>query len=240
MGTINLEPGQRFGRWTVLERAGSNKDHRALWKCRCDCGTIKNVVGRDLRGGKSKGCGCVRVYKEPHYIDLTGQQFGRLRVISPESSNTRGLKRWLCECECGTRIIVNSNDLRTGHTTSCGCLRSKGEQKISELLLANHIPFEKEKRFESCISNKRAARFDFFVNNSYCIEYDGIQHYEETMNNEWNYSLKDIQRRDINKNKWCQQNNIPLIRIPYWHYDQLTINDLLLETSSFLVSIKED
>ena len=231
-----LNPGDRFGRWTVLEYAGSNKDHRALWKCQCDCGTIKNVVGRDLRGGKSKSCGCKRNYKESHYINLLGQRFGKLTVIAPLESNIRGLKQWQCQCDCGTIIKVNSNDLRTGHTTSCGCLRSKGEEKISNILRAYNISFEKEKTFKTCISKNHYARFDFFVNNQYLIEYDGIQHFKKGVENSNWTDLEDIQYRDQCKNEWCLKNNIPLIRIPYWHYDNLTIDDLQLSSSPFIIS----
>lgn len=50
--------GQHYGRYTVLEYIGQNKDHKAVWKCRCECGTIKNVSGKDLRSGNTKSCGC--------------------------------------------------------------------------------------------------------------------------------------------------------------------------------------
>jgi len=62
--------GMRFGRWTVLERAGSYKpkireDWNAetsmpQWKCRCDCGTVAIVIGENLKSGNSKSCGCYR------------------------------------------------------------------------------------------------------------------------------------------------------------------------------------
>lgn len=43
------------------------------------------------------------------------------------------------------------------------------------------------------------------------------------------------QQYDEIKNQWCKDNNIPLIRIPYIHYNNLTIKDLLLETSKFII-----
>ena len=55
--------GQRYGRYTVLEYVGQNSDHKAVWKCRCDCGTIKNVSGKDLRSGNTKSCGCYNLEK---------------------------------------------------------------------------------------------------------------------------------------------------------------------------------
>jgi hypothetical protein len=58
-------------------------------------------------------------------IDRVGQKFGRLTVIKREANDKRGNARWLCLCECGTERIVNSNNLTTGATTSCGCLRNE-------------------------------------------------------------------------------------------------------------------
>jgi hypothetical protein len=49
--------GKRFGRWTVLERDGTN--HPARWLCRCECGTVKSVNGSNLARGKTQSCGCL-------------------------------------------------------------------------------------------------------------------------------------------------------------------------------------
>ena len=56
--------GQKFGRWTVLNRAEdyiSPKGHHIIqWLCKCDCGNYRNVLGSTLRQGKSKSCGCLQ------------------------------------------------------------------------------------------------------------------------------------------------------------------------------------
>ena len=51
--------GKRFGRLTVLERAGSLGGH-ALWHCRCDCGNEVDVKSVQLVHGYSKSCGCLK------------------------------------------------------------------------------------------------------------------------------------------------------------------------------------
>ena len=60
--------------------------------------------------------------------DLTGQYFGRLKVICQTDdyvypSGNREAK-WLCECSCEkkSQIAVRQADLKNGHTRSCGCL----------------------------------------------------------------------------------------------------------------------
>lgn len=54
----------------------------------------------------------------------------------------------------------------------------------------------------------------------------------------WNSekTLKNTQAHDKIKNKWCKENNIPLIRIPYTHLDKISIDDLKLETSKFIIT----
>ena len=57
-------------------------------------------------------------------LDLTGQKFGRLTVLREAPELIRYRYRWLCECECGERIEVAGNHLRSGATQSCGCFKS--------------------------------------------------------------------------------------------------------------------
>lgn len=52
--------GERFGDWTVLS-ASELHGTRVMWRCRCVCGTERVVPTSNLRGGKTKGCGCRRI-----------------------------------------------------------------------------------------------------------------------------------------------------------------------------------
>lgn len=52
--------GLRFNNWTVISYKGNDNHGNALWRCRCDYGTIKTVRGYALRNGHSKSCGCLR------------------------------------------------------------------------------------------------------------------------------------------------------------------------------------
>ena len=61
--------------------------------------------------------------------DLTGQYFGRLKVIErvEDYIEKNGNKRsqWLCECKCGNRVKVIGKSLKNGNTKSCGCLQKE-------------------------------------------------------------------------------------------------------------------
>lgn len=140
---------------------------------------------------------------------------------------------WKCKCDCGSIIVTTGKSLRAGTTQSCGCLKSKGEKLISELLNTYGLPYEKEKTFPNCRFKDTNAtpRFDFYVDNKYLIEFDGEQHYGKGT---WGQDYENIHKRDMYKNQWCQENSIPLIRIPYTHFKDLCIDDLRLETSLFV------
>lgn len=69
------------------------------------------------------------------------------------------------------------------------------------------------------------AKFDFYLPEyKILIEYDGAQHFEKEGHGFFTKEvLCKIKERDEYKTKWCQENNIPLIRIPYTEYENLSI-----------------
>lgn len=60
--------------------------------------------------------------------DLTNLKFGRLEVIKLSSTRKYGnstKRMWLCKCDCGKEIEVNTGALNSGNTKSCGCLHDE-------------------------------------------------------------------------------------------------------------------
>jgi hypothetical protein len=55
-------------------------------------------------------------------IDMTGQRFGRLLVISRAENTPKGKARWNCVCDCGKSVVVEGANLRSGASKSCGCI----------------------------------------------------------------------------------------------------------------------
>lgn len=152
--------------------------------------------------------------------------------------NTQNRPYWHCKCDCGNEVDVLLTNLQSGNTTSCGCINSKGQMKIGLLLKENNIPFEKQKTFENFRykDSNELVRFDFYVNNEYLLEYDGIQHFQYSGSG-WDneQTFRKTTERDEIRNNWCREHCIPLIRIPYTQYENLSLEDLLLETSKFKV-----
>ena len=208
-----------------------------MWKCQCDCGNECITSGKLLRSGHTQSCGCLAKDRasETNLKPLfPGERFGNLTIIQREGTNKRHDAVYLCQCDCGNTTTANRQVLVKGYKKSCGCIKSFGEQKIQQLLEKNQIKFIKEKSFEQCVSNKGVKlRFDFYINQNYLIEYDGIQHFEPSFGQK---SYEVTQKHDQIKNEYCLSHNIPLIRIPYTHYNKITIDDLRPETSKFLVT----
>ena len=55
--------------------------------------------------------------------DLSGQKFGRLTVSRFSHINKNGAAVWHCRCNCGNTTKTRGYSLKSGDTTSCGCLR---------------------------------------------------------------------------------------------------------------------
>ena len=117
------ETGKRYGRWTVISKGKRTKRIQpARWECLCDCGTIKDVLGTSLRFGLSQSCGCLQQDGlRERKLDLTGLEYGRLKVIEYAGSNKHQSATWLCRCECGKERIYATGNLQSGNSTSCGC-----------------------------------------------------------------------------------------------------------------------
>ena len=220
--------GLKFGKLAVLKCTGKKAGSNYIWECLCECGRIHEVAGAELVCGKIKSCGCqqLKAVSEAKTIDIIGKRFGKLLVLRQDSKCLDGSWNYLCQCDCGNQKVINGVSLRRGITHSCGCLNSSiGETNINDILIKNNIKFKREYSF----IDLGKLRFDFviFENDKIIrlIEFDGRQHYEE--NDYFSIPLEDIQKRDKEKNEYALSHNIPLVRIPYWERDNITLDMLL-------------
>ena len=72
---------------------------------------------------------------------MIGKKFGKLEVLNKEKSNKKGLAMWKCKCDCDNIITVATSILVNNKITSYGCVKSKGEFKIIQILKENNIIF---------------------------------------------------------------------------------------------------
>lgn len=117
---------------------------------------------------------------------------------------------------------------------------SKGEDKISSLLKSANISYEKEYTFSDLKYKGIPLRFDFAIKVNgklILLEVDGQQHYTWIKKFGTYSDFKHMQENDRRKNSYCIRNNIPLIRIPYWDLDKITIYSIF-NNSNYLVKSK--
>ena len=113
------------------------------------------------------------------------------------------------------------------HLAGAGCKKcnkSIGECLIDEILLENKIDYVPQKTFEG-LKNKNNLYFDFFIPKyNLCIEFDGLQH---NACYDWfggKAGLEERQNRDNIKNKYCEKNNLKLLRISHFINYKLRVN----------------
>ena len=110
---------------------------------------------------------------------------------------------------------------------------SRGEIKISEILLNNDLIFVEEYSFKGLNSeNGRPLRFDFAVfdddgNLDFLIEYQGKQHYEPVSKYGGRKGFYQQKFNDDAKRRFCTLHKIPLVEIPYTDYDDITYDYIM-------------
>jgi hypothetical protein len=133
---INMEDltGKKFGFLTVLD-FGDKKNGCRTWKCKCQCGNIKDIRERHLKIGKSKSCNCGLIRRK----DMTGIVKNSWIVIGlDETRSDLGHGFWICKCLCGYEKIVNGGDIRRGKALRwCSCSQSK-KKKNDEIFDKNY------------------------------------------------------------------------------------------------------
>ena len=134
-------------------------------------------------------------------------------------------KRDLCEW------MACPNDIL--HGRGCPqCQESSGERVIRQWLELKRIQYAYQKRFPDC-KDVNVLPFDFYIlDYNTCIEFDGPQHFEPIdfagKGKEWaQQQFEKTQYHDKIKNKYCEDNNIRLLRIPYFKNIEEELNNFL-------------
>ena len=214
--------GKKFNHLTVLEKTEKRQSGKILYKCECDC-AAKSIIYTDrtsLQSGHTKSCGCQR--RKYNIGDVVNNR----KIIGYTTKNNRFY--YQCQCLFCNRQYETLVD-NLSKTISCGCQKSVGEYNITQILNDNNIQYIKEYCFPNSI-----LRFDFAIldnNNNIIrlIEFDGEQHFIENIKNSgWNTyeHYETTLKNDLIKNQLAINNNIPLVRIPYWERDNLTLEML--------------
>ena len=216
-------------------------------------------TGRKCNGTRSCGCKQLNQFVNANTMgviheDLTGQILNDWKLIQKTSMKDihNGSFKYVCqstinlECfdvlsirhlkdgYCAKAKLANKNYLDIQHKLKEIRPRmSKNEERILNLLKDASIHGSMQTTFEKCKAYSLLP-FDFYVENRYIIEYDGEQHFKPIELWGGEEGLMTVRAHDLIKNRYCFDNDIPLIRIPY--DVDYTIDDLKLETTRFLLT----
>lgn len=126
---------------------------------------------------------------------------------------------------CSKSFEMQPNNFLQGQSCT-HCRKSKGEQALSKYFDENNIKNEPQYVFEDLVSELgNPLRFDFGVlcnnGNLVClVEFDGIFHFKKQYCDD---GFEQTQHNDQIKNQYCINNNIKLLRIPYWDFDNINV-----------------
>lgn len=235
--------GEIHGCWKVIKRDlnPQSKSHETFWICECQtCKTISSVRKYDLDKNPQSCNNCKgeiisqKLRIKDSSVWRIGDKYGLLTIVGKGNSHTKHTYVKV-QCDCGSPIFeVRLEHLRgqggRGRTISCGCAtESSGEIKIRKILEQTDYNWQKQYRIKN--NNNEVMVFDFVIfdnqnNIKKCIEYNGEQHYKPVELFGGEKAFQEQKERDERKRKWCKENNIELLEIPYIDYDNISLEYL--------------
>lgn len=170
-----------------------------------------------------------------HFVEIESDS--RCKLISTEYTGVHD--KLIFKCPCGEVFKRDFNSFRRLEAYacySCSSKKSKGEKIIADFFNDILVKYKEQDTHTNLTGLfNRSLRFDFLVhddinNHTFSIEYDGEQHFFPVdfagKGEKWAVDRHtDCVFRDKIKNQYCINSNIPLLRIPYWEFDN--IEDIL-------------
>lgn len=207
----------------------SNK--KAWWVClKCKSSYDMDISHRTCENNGCPFCSNQRVnetncFANTHTHLLKEWDYERNKNIDPHKI-TYGSQIhvwWKCgkeDCKNQWRTLPH---VRASGSNCPLCVDNYSKQKhIYGYLLSKKLNVVTEYRIKEC-RNKNPLPFDVAIlsNNNLVIgliEYDGEQHFKPMKHWGGEVALEGVKKRDKIKDTYCEKNNIPLLRIPYWEY----------------------
>lgn len=165
--------------------------------------------------------------------NLVGSIFGELLVLSETNKRQSGKVLWLCECKCGSMVLVSTNNLNSGGSTSCGCLRL---ESITKHGLHGSGIYKVWASMKHRCSSKNSSSWEDYGGRgiTYCSSWELFENFYNDMgdtyreglsigrvdndgpyckeNCRWETPLEQIFNRRVNKNKLSKYRGVTLDR----------------------------
>jgi len=240
---LNSKPFQ------LISKIYGGSQQKLEWQClKSDCKEIFLMCWTDIH----QGCGCgychgLQVGLSNCLATLNPKLASEWHPtlngdLTPYDVTANSGKYIWWQCSRNSEHIWNAEiKNRNNHPNCPECNNPyKGEERISKILKDKCINFFSQYKFSNC-KYKRVLPFDFYlIDCCVAIEYQGIQHYEPVDYFGGEKQFKIQQKLDQIKRDYCKNNNIMLIEIPYWDFDnieQILLKELDLNLSENKLAI---
>lgn len=216
-----------FERNTILPTdVGIGYGKKIWWKCKNNHEWESTVNNRTNHDNGCPYCSNKKVNNENAFINThpeLAKEWSYRNKLTPYEVTYGSKKTVIWECSKCNYEWENQVTQRTIGRGCPQCAESKGERKVREFLNLHNISCVTQKEFNNLRGiNGGFLKFDFAIfaddDMKLLIEYDGAYHFGKLYEND-GYEKMII--HDALKNKFCKENNIPLLRIPYWEFDSI-------------------
>lgn len=207
----------------LLSKEFNGVDKKLDVKCK-KCNHIFHPTLHNLK----KGSGCPNCYSKnrgksniiPYEERLKYVKSFNYNILTPKEEYINGENKVKLQCSKGHIYEAKLHDFYMGNRCPV-CRESKGEREIKIFLDKNKIKYEQQYKIENCKAINYLP-FDFYLPDyKLLIEYDGKQHYIISSFYGGIDAFIGTKVRDTIKDMYCKDNNIELIRIPYWEFENI-------------------
>lgn len=186
---------------------------------------------------------CINTTEIPIAI---GQKFGKLTVLGKGGRDTKGVQKWICLCECGKESSCKSWHLRSGSTTSCGCVLKIRIAEAGKQYRLNHYSdfpcgFQevfstyktgaKKRNLEFCLSKDEF----YLLSQQNCFYCNCKPNNKKTRENDFIYN--GIDRKDNNLG-YTLENSLPCCKICNVAKNHLDYNIFLKHIENIYLNLK--
>lgn len=194
-------------------------------------GEHDSSIANFIRGKGCKDCANEQVryhfVKDAEEVEEYINSFNGNKLLNKEDYITSTTNNLIIQCSCGNTYTTSLSNYKMMTYKQCPHCRhsySIGERIIERFLNVSNIEYIKQKTFEDC-KDEIVLPFDFYLPYyNCCIEFDGQGHFAPVWG-EKSFTL--LKKHDEIKNNYCANNNIKLLRIPYW--DGGNIEDIIIK-----------
>lgn len=200
-------------------------------KVRCKC-TVDNTVWETSATGlltNKVACPTCKGRLTRNRCVKTNEQFIKeLKFINPNIEPLEAYRddHTKIKCKCNVHNYtwyVAPNKILHRRTGCPKCVSYQNEKLLDHILQKWGVKYTIQKRFKDC-KDKNTLPFDRYIDDfNVLVEYDGEAHFQPIPrgSSDGTETFNITKKHDKIKTQYCKDNNIPLIRIPYWESEDM-------------------